>query len=89
MREERPRLPVYAFSPEADVCRRLALWWGIVPVHQPLALDEMLSAEAMGKHLVQTGAARPGDRVVVVAVHDEAREDRPGVVAQVVLGGVV
>jgi pyruvate kinase len=82
---ERPRLPIYAFSPDAGVCRRLALWWGVVPIHQPLAIDEMLSPEAMGKHLVRTGAARPGDRVVVVAVHDQASEGPPGVVAHLVL----
>jgi hypothetical protein len=30
-----------------------------------MALDEMLSAEATGKSLVRTGAALPGDRIVV------------------------
>jgi hypothetical protein len=57
-----------------------------VPIDQPLAIDEMLSAEAMGKHLVRSGAARPGDRVVVVGVHDQAGEGPPGVVAHLVLG---
>jgi pyruvate kinase len=83
---ERPRLPIYAFSPDAGVCRGLALWWGIVPIHQPLAIDEMLSAEAMGKYLVRIGAARPGDRVVVAGVHDQASEGLPDVVAHLVLG---
>jgi len=83
---ERPRLTVYAFSPDAGVCRSLALWWGIVPVHEPLANAEMLSAETIGKHLLRTAAARPGDRLVVVAVHDEPSEGPPGMVAHVVLG---
>jgi pyruvate kinase len=83
---ERPRLGVYAFSPHAAVCRELALWWGIVPVHQPLANAEMLTAETIGQHLVRRGAGSPGDRLVVVGVHDEPREGPPGVITQVVLG---
>jgi pyruvate kinase len=83
---ERSRLPVYAFSPDAGVCRGLALWWGILPIHQPLAIDEMLSAEAMGKYLVRTGAARPGDQLVVVGVHDQTGDRFPGMVAHLVLG---
>ena len=46
----------------------------------------MLSAEALGKYLVHTGAARPGDRLVVVGVHNHASEGPPGVVAHLVLG---
>jgi pyruvate kinase len=83
---ERPRLPIYAFSPDAGVCRRLALWWGVVPIHQPLAIDEMLSAEALGEHLVRTGAARPGDRVVVVSMRDQADQSPRDVVTHLVLG---
>ena len=83
---ERTRLTVYAFSPDPSVCRRLALWWGIVPVHQPLANAEMLTAETIAKHLLHRGAGRPGDRLVVVGVHDEPSEGPPGVVTHVVLG---
>jgi hypothetical protein len=67
-------------------CRKLALWWGVVPIHQQLAIDEMLGAEAMGKHLVRTGRARPGHRVVLVGVHDQVGEGPRGVVAHLVLG---
>jgi pyruvate kinase len=84
---ERPRLPIYAFSPDTGVCRRLALWWGIVAIDQPLAINEMLTADALGKHLVRAGAARPGDRLVVVSVRDKADESPRDVVTQLVLGG--
>jgi hypothetical protein len=40
----------------------------------------------MGEHLVRTGAARPGDRMVVVSVRDEADEARRGIVTHLVLG---
>jgi hypothetical protein len=62
------------------------LWRGIVPVHQPLAIQEILSAESMDKHLVRIGAARPGDRVVLVGMHDGTSENSPGVVAHLVSG---
>jgi pyruvate kinase len=82
--QERARLPVYAFTPDVGVCRKLALWRGIVPVHQPLGIEEMLSAESIGKHLVRMGGAQPGDRVVVVGMHDQSSENSPGVVAHLV-----
>jgi pyruvate kinase len=83
---ERPKLPIYAFSPDEAVCRRLALWWGVVPIHQPLASDELLSAEAMGQHLVRAGAARPGDRLVVLSVRDQTDQSPRDVVTHLVLG---
>jgi pyruvate kinase len=83
---ERPRLPIYAFSPDAGVCRRLALWWGITAINHPLATNERLTDVALGEYLVRTGAARPGARVVVVSVHDEADETGRDVVAHLVLG---
>jgi pyruvate kinase len=67
------------------ISRRLTLWWGVVPIHQPLAMDQVLSEEAMGQHLVRTGVARPGDRVVVVSVRDRARGGPRDVVTHLVL----
>jgi pyruvate kinase len=83
---ERPRLPIYAFSPDAGVCRRLALWWGITAIGHPLAPNDRLTDVAMGEYLVRTGAARPGDRMVVVSVQDEAEETPRDVVTHLVLG---
>src|SRR5438270_761555 len=37
---ERARVPIFAFTPEEDVARRLALWWGVSPVQRYLP-DEL------------------------------------------------
>jgi pyruvate kinase len=84
--QERPGVPIYAFSPDAGVCRRLALWWGVAPVHQALGPGDILSAERMTDHLRRTGAGGEGDRVVVVGVHDPDRGEAIGVLAHQVLG---
>jgi pyruvate kinase len=71
----RPAAPVFAFTPEDRVARRLALWWGIVPVYQPRARTLEDAIESMEGHLLSHGAASAGDRVVVVGSHPF----RPGV----------
>jgi pyruvate kinase len=83
---ERPDVPIYAFSSDARVCRRLALWWGVAPIHQALGPGDILSAERMTQHLLRTGVGRPGDRAVVVGVHDGDADEAIGVLAQQVLG---
>src|SRR5262249_38510465 len=80
---ERTRLPVFAFSPDAGVCQRLALWWGVVPVQQPLATDKVLSAESMCNYLVRTGRVQQGYRVVIASVHQDGGGSPPGVLVQI------
>jgi len=83
---ERTDIPIFAFSPVADVCRRLALWWGIVPVQQALERSDIGTAEGITKHLHHIGVGREDDWVVVVEVH-HGNGDKPiGVVAHHLLG---
>src|SRR5204862_4729840 len=65
----RARVPIYAFSPDPDVCRRLALWWGITPVHQPLAEDLEANIESMERYLMEHEAAQMAETVVITGSH--------------------
>jgi len=71
----RPRAPIVAATPHAEVARQLALVWGVVPAVVPRArnIDEMIDvALTAARH---TGLVRSGDRVVVAA---GVKTDLPG-----------
>jgi hypothetical protein len=51
----------------------------------PLAMNDKLTPEPIGEHLLRTGAARPVDRVVV-GMRDEADRSRRDVVTHPVVG---
>jgi pyruvate kinase len=61
--------PIYAFSPDERVCGRLALWWGVTPVHQPIAGDLEGTISCMERYLLDSGAAHSGDNVVIAGSH--------------------
>jgi pyruvate kinase len=62
----RPRLPVYAFTPDERVCRALALWYGVSPVQVPdnERLGPMIATAF--QRLREIGAVDNGDQVVFV-----------------------
>ena len=63
----RPRAAIAAITPNNDTYRRLALWWGLVPVKSEIAAntDEMI---VKGEELLKRrGLAASGDRVVMLA----------------------
>jgi pyruvate kinase len=64
---ERPGVHTYAFSPHAEVRRRLGLRWGIHPLStvDPVDTDSMI--EAMDRGLQAAEVAWEGDVVVIVA----------------------
>jgi pyruvate kinase len=65
----RAKVPIFAFSPDAEVCRRLALWWGISPIHQHLAEDLEANIAAMERYLIERQSAQQADTVVVTGSH--------------------
>jgi pyruvate kinase len=65
----RARVPIFAFSPDPEVARRLALWWGVTSVHQHLAEDLETNIEAMEHYLVEHQTAAPADTVVIAGSH--------------------
>ncbi|MCG6925125.1 MAG: pyruvate kinase [Acidobacteria bacterium] len=67
----RPRVPVVAVTGDDAVCRRLALWWGVLPVRRRDAVssdDLQASAEARLKAL---GLAGKGDTVLILSGHSD------------------
>ena len=62
----RPTVPIVAFSPDQATRRRCALYWGVEPKIMEPVKNADLMAEAVAERLVEDGAARPGDRIVLV-----------------------
>jgi pyruvate kinase len=63
----RPRPPIAAITYNEDTYRRLALWWGVVPVKSAFAetTDDMIvRGEAL---LQQKGLVAKGDGVLMLA----------------------
>ena len=70
---ERTGAPIYAFSPDERVCRRLALWWGVTPVHHLLAQDTEMPIAAMEASLLYRHDVAPGQVVVTVGAYPFAQ----------------
>jgi pyruvate kinase len=62
-------VPIFAFSPDPAVSRRLALWWGVTPVQMALADVLETNIAAMEDYLVQSHAATQADTVVITGSH--------------------
>jgi pyruvate kinase len=65
----RARVPIFAFTPDEEVARRLALWWGITPVHQRLADNLESNIDAMEQYLTEHQSAQQADTVVITGSH--------------------
>jgi pyruvate kinase len=68
----KPHASVIAFSPEEQVVRQMALYWGVNPhfVKHIESTDEMINeVDAL---IVKLGYAKRGDRIVIVASHPPA-----------------
>lgn len=82
MSKLRPRIPIYAVTPDARVMRQMLLSWGVTPL-----LDDMQGArrQVMGNAIerVRTaGYVKPGDLAVITTGDAETAPDediRPGV----------
>ncbi len=63
----RPRVPIFAFTPEPETFRQLALSWGVVPVMIPHIKNYDPMWQMARTELLARGVAREGSRVVVTA----------------------
>jgi pyruvate kinase len=71
---ERPRVPIYAFTSEANVYRRLALWWGVTPIHEQFSTDSDGMIREIEGSLLARQVLVPGDLTIMVG----ALPFRPG-----------
>ncbi len=65
----RPRVPIVGLTHNQDTFRRLALWWGVVPVKSTFApnTDEMI---VQGERILkEAGMVAVGDRLLMLAGH--------------------
>ncbi|HEY7125147.1 MAG TPA: pyruvate kinase [Ktedonobacterales bacterium] len=64
--KERPRVPIFAYTPFDAVYRQLAIWWGVAPRQISIMNStEKLIAE-VSQRLEQEGAIQRGERVVIM-----------------------
>lgn len=62
-----PNAEIFGLSPSEQVCRRLALARGVMPIHAPLVTTSEDMLEEVDRLLLDGGLLSPGDEVVVVA----------------------
>ena len=62
----RPTVPVVAFTPNEHTWRRLALAWGVLPMHSEFvaSADELVST--VDKRLTETGVVHAGEMVIML-----------------------
>ena len=71
---ERPRVPIYVFTSDANVYRRLALWWGVTPIFEQFSTDSDGMIREIEGSLLARQALAPGELAVIVG----ALPFRPG-----------
>jgi pyruvate kinase len=64
----RPRVTIFGATDRADIARRLALAWGVVPVLTDLSGDVSVAASRIGAELVTRGVLAAGSVIVLVSV---------------------
>jgi pyruvate kinase len=66
---QRPRVPIFAFTPDERCYRRLALFWGVTPVLTPTASSFSELSNRVFPLAEQRGLAERGDAVVMTGSH--------------------
>jgi pyruvate kinase len=64
--QDRPGVPIYAFTPNPAVYHRLALWWGVTPILGKLTAHGEALIDEMEEILLARGEVTAGDRLVVI-----------------------
>ncbi len=69
--------PIFAFAPTIEICRKLALNWGTLPIHMPFDANPNRTIGAAERMLVAKNLVEPGDHLVIVSdlLAGEARFD--------------
>jgi pyruvate kinase len=67
----RPHAPILATTHLAETARRLALHWGVVPVHADFGAHVDLAGSRIGEQLVAHGLVPSGSTVVLINVNPD------------------
>jgi pyruvate kinase len=67
----RPRVPIFATTEREDMARKLAPFWGVVPVCTEIAENVSAAGLLIGQQLVRRKFVRLGDRVVLVSINPD------------------
>src|SRR5262245_26666012 len=65
----RPRAPIFATTDRDDTARRLAIYWGVVPVRTDIGENVDSAGTLIGEQLVSRGFVAGGSSVVLVSIH--------------------
>jgi len=72
----RPRAPIFATTDRIEMARRLALYWGVVPICTAISEHVEAAGTLIGEELVARGLIGAGSVVVLVNISaDLARRD--------------
>jgi len=64
-------VPIFAASDRPEVTRRLALFWGVVPVLTEIGDDVAVSARRLGDELIARQVLEAGSVIVLVSVSSD------------------
>ncbi len=63
---DRPRVPILAYTPSEHVYHQLALWWGVWPHHISMQGTTENLIALVEQRLLEDGLAQPGEYVVIM-----------------------
>lgn len=66
MSKVRPNVPIFAFTPDAEVYRRLGLYWGVAPFLVPFTSTVESMIVSVEAALVSSTPIKPGEQVIVI-----------------------
>jgi pyruvate kinase len=76
----RPRCPIIALSPNETTARRLALYWGVFPMHAPCPKDTDELINSSGAWAVESGLVEEDGVVVITAGHPVGGEGKTNMI---------
>jgi pyruvate kinase len=67
----RPQAPILATTDREETARRLALYWGVLPVCTDIGENVESAGPLIGRQLVARGLVQAGAAVVLVSIHPD------------------
>jgi pyruvate kinase len=67
----RPRAPIFATTDRDETARRLAIYWGVVPIRTDIGENVESAGTLIGEELVARRLVNAGDAVVLVSVNPD------------------